>query len=324
MYKVLVVGLDSLASSVVKKIQSKFDVYGFDFNVDRIIDFNLNNLILNNQNEALEKLLKKTDILIINTDKYDSLLKYLIFLPDDSIAIDTSGYKGNIANLRKNLKNKSTSFIPCNFSLFPDVIINTDKYSSIIALKKIHAFFENATIKTMDLNCEENDKIFADIYQIPILLQEFFLKKNVCFFKRENIDWEHVLSDIISNKKNVVDGLMDLSKFLEGGNIENTILFATKSNKNVLDTKMESDIFIKIILECFLINSFPKYNKYFELIKIKFTHKLYDSVSVSEYIRENDVSYNIFIMIEKIKSLIRILDFSFLQKDNFKNYLTNI
>ena len=342
MINVLIVGLDKLSRKIISSLKlAKYEVIGFDLDVDRINLFNKQGLISNSPTTSLNDLLKEADTIILNIElsKYEIIFKLLPFIKNDCLIINTNTYKENINQIRKRLRNRSNNFIPCNFLLFPDtVIMNYDIDTKMDFILKTSNFFKNIKIKTSVLSPDENDKIFSRLYQIPYLLEKTLFKNSdysFVFKETEYTKYELFFEDIMLNKQNI---LLEISDFIDNlPNIKDTAsileLFDNNNLKYVKLAKnqqadIDDEIVIKILFEKIFIKTFVygDLESYVDLSYLNFDYPKYDMEQIKEYYLKNKQSVEISMMIfkEKIINLTSFLRFDDLPLNKFIKFLNNL
>lgn len=342
MVNILIIGLDALAKKILSLIISpEFSIYGFDFDVDKINFYYKNGLILNSPVVVLNDLLKKSNVIILNVEysKYEIVLRHSPFILDDCLIINTNIYKGNVEQTKKRLKNRQANFIPCNFLLFPKlVIMNYGADAKMNFILRTSNFFRDINVKTAVLNPDENCDIFGKLFQIPYLLEKALLKHNGHPFIFYNIDYANYgtfFEDIVLNRqtillslKNFIDNIPDLK------NSELMINFLTynipggnKTDKN-LKTVLDDDIFLKILIEKIFMQTFVSRNleHYIDLLDINFDCGNYSLEAIKKYYLENQRTCEILttMLREKMTNLTSFLGLDDLSVNDFATFLKNV
>jgi hypothetical protein len=333
--KILIVGLDELSENIINKITKEYEIFGCDFDLNKVNTFYRNNLIKNDSSVNANIFFKETDFIILNVSflNYGKIYKFLSLIKDDCLIIDTNSYKGNISSIKTIFNDKFKKFLPCNFLLFPDnIIINIGNDSNMQLVKNAYTFFKSIEICTMSLTHEENELIFTEIYHVPFLLQEMlFRSSSFFFFEKDKIFLQKIVDDILLNNKNIINTCLKISNELEKLKNKELIIQLIKNNnlikKNVsLDVEIDTDMSIKILLEKILI-SFAKENNYIgyiDTLQINFNYKIYDEEKIIQYFAKlNDFDILILILKEKIRNLISILSFADINVDKFLKFLRN-
>lgn len=330
---ILIIGLNDLSKKITEHLRAaKLDIFGFDFDVDKIELFYCDSLIKNNSKVILENLLKQADIVILNMDssRYKDIFKLSPFLKNDSLIINTNSYKELDSVIKEDLKNKLADFLPCNFSFFPkNVVMNFDKNSKMTIIHSLSMFFKNINIKISNLNPEENNSVFSKIYHIPFLLDSTLFKIHSTNFISNDFIFNHIYKDIILNKKNISSDLKNLmSNFL---NIKNENEVLSLLNENILltsnnsETEINTTIFGKILIEKLMIKLFQYRNLKTYIDNINLDYANYKTDFLSNYYLKNkeDIEIILLLLKEKINNLICFLELDNLTPAKLKKYLTN-
>ena len=318
---VLIVGLDSLAEKITQNIDnSKYEIFGFDFDVDKMLHFNQSGYIKNNPKIILNELLKLSDIIILNTEfiNYPNVFKLSPFIKNDALIINTNSYKGNMVQINNILGSKNSEFIPCNFALFPyNVMMNYDKSSKMTQIMRLSSFFRDGRISTSVLSQLDNDKIMAKILHIPFIFDKLFTKEPKYF---NFMNYNFIYQDILLNRTNILIELdLFLDKLPEIRYDHRIIPLIDENNiKNlrtpvVLDRGVDHDIASKILIEKVFISSIVDRTceEYFTLPLYNFEYKKYEKRAIIEYIlsNKNELDMNYLLIKERVINLQSLLRF---------------
>ena len=341
MANVLIVGLDGLSKKIISCVKkADYKATGFDFDVDKITSYFKQDLIINNSDTILNDLLKRADVIILNTDfaKYSSIFRLLPFIKNDCLILDTRIYKENVATIRKSLGVRGDNFIPCNFTLFPDkVIMNYDNNTKMNIILAASNFFQNLKIKTSVLSPAENDRIFANLYQIPYLLNQILFKEGNFYFISNNtglINYSFFFEDILLNRKNVTEGILNFLDNIPNAKDSSSILSLLNEDSNYLKSKgdyesnITEEILLKIIFEKIFIKTYisRSVEYYIDLKLLNFDCTKYSINAVKEYFSKNRGIFEISLVIskEKLISISSFLQIENLPLNKFMKFLNNI
>jgi len=322
MAKILVIGLDEFSREIILYFtQFYHDIFGFDFDADKMNSYNNNHLIVNNSSIALNVLLKNADFIILNIDvsKYDNIFKLSPFIGAQCIITNVNTCKHNYKRVQELLLNKSGNFIPNNFLFFPNkIIINSSENSKIQIIRDMANFYKNANIATEILPLSVNNLVFKLSYQIPLLFDKILLNGTGLFLLSDNIsEYNIIYKDIFSNKREIIK---DLEEIIE-------TFPRTKSDADILDfldrnilisapnigefTAIDGNVMLKIFVEKLLIKTYVRKGaeSLIDLSHIKFDYPKYDKTFLNAYFIKNKVSLETlaFLAKEKIISLISFM-----------------
>ena len=330
--KILVVGLDRFSRKIIDYLQ-KFDVeiFGFDFDVDKIEVFFNKKLIKNNSKTILEKLLKDVNYIILNVDfqKYKNIFKLSPFIPENCLIVDLTSCKNSFSNYKNVINGKNLNFLPCNFAFFPKIVVmNFDNNFKMNLLQMTTNFLSNFNLKISNLTIENNNLIFSKIFHIPYIFDKIFLNTHILNFLIENNDYTRIYQDIFYNRKNIVN---DLEKIIQN--------FVSNSNKDIFEKILDEDVFLpkfkekkieisnsvfcKILLEKLMIKLFQYrfYKEYLDNLNLDYLK--YDDEFLKEYYNKNkdDIEILFLLFKEKIENFIAFLNGENLTDEKIKKYL---
>lgn len=341
MASILIIGLDNLSKKIIlhaKKVGCK--VMGFDFDIDITASFFKQKLIENDPNIILNDLLKKADAIILNTElaKYAPIFRLVPFIKSDCLILDTRIYKGKIEQIKKSLGIRGDNFMSCNFTPFPDeVVITHDNNVRLALILAVSNFFNDLKIKTSTLKPLENDRIFANLYQIPYFLDKILFKSDDLHFVTSNSDFANYsffFEDITLNKNNIIKGIHAFLDGIPNGRDTKAIKSIIKDHNNLLkpNNKVKKEItdeaVFKIIFEkIFIKTCVPTAVEYYvDFNFLNFDYAKYDMNEVENYLMDNKDIFEISITIlkEKIINLSSLLQFEDMPLAKFIKILNNI
>ncbi|GMO66934.1 MAG: hypothetical protein Ta2D_12780 [Rickettsiales bacterium] len=330
MYNILFIGLNDFTKKVIANVsRSNYIITGFDFNdMDKMDEFFNENLIINKVEYSTKEIFENAKIIILNieTKDYSKLAKYFPYIDKETLIININSYKGNTMQIRQNLDSFTHNFISTNLILLPEkIIFNIDDDTNLLILKKADNFLKSFGKNILQLSYKENDFLFSIYYLFYIFQIVFFKNSKINFVP---INDEIIKEDILLHSKNIVAMILKIINLLNNlDNLDKIKKLITNNNLpivlNDLGIDLTNENMTKILLEKFVIETTLKnesLDNFFEL-DINFAIKLYKQEKILAFLEKNDMSFMLFLINEKLKNLINILNFTDLTFEKLDNYL---
>ncbi len=342
MSNVLVIGLDELADKIFERVeQSGHQALGFDFDVDKTFQYKAKDIIANLPNSSLADLLKLADIIILNIDfsKYESISKSIPFTKNNCLIFNTNICKKNSLQIKSLLQNRADNFLPCNFLLFPEVVImNQDETYRMSTILLTSNFFKSIKMNTSVLSPNDNDNIFCSLYQIPYLMQKTLFKNTDLYLLEDEskyTNYNFFYQDLLLNKKEITNKLDiflnnlflikdedDFFNLMDNYNVQTQL-----KERKIANDKITEEVVLKILIEKVFIKTFLNRDveTYLDIENINFDYLQYKSSEVKKYylLHKSNIEILVMFVKEKIINLSSLLQFDDFPITKFIRYLNS-
>jgi prephenate dehydrogenase len=222
MDNILVVGLDERSCELIKFLKSKKlynEINGYDLDFDRFKSAINRDLINNKEYDNFEKIIIKSDIIILNIsiERYDIIFsKISPFVQKDCIITDINSSKEQIYKFKtKNLNIRKDNYIQSNClfninkienAINKKVLINSNFGSNLENINRLSLFWKMYNFDTESLNVTDNDILIGKVLHLPFILKMLLKKvvKDEDFFVIVNEEYQYLFDDIILNTDNLI------------------------------------------------------------------------------------------------------------------------
>ncbi|GMO61481.1 MAG: hypothetical protein Ta2D_07430 [Rickettsiales bacterium] len=330
MYNILFIGLNDFTKKVIANVsKSNYIITGFDFNdMDKVDEFCDEDLIINKVEYPVKEIIENAKIIVLNieTKDYSKLTKYFSYIDKETLIININSYKTNTVQLKQILGQFAHNFISTNLILLPEkIIFNIDNDTNLLILKKANNFIKSFEKNILQLSYKENDFLFSVYYLLYIFQIVFFKNSKINFI---SIDDVIIKEDILLYSKNIVTMILKIINLLNNlDNLDKIKKLIINNNLpivlNDLGIDLNNENMTKILLEKFVIETALKnesLDNFFEL-NINFAIKLYKQEKILAFLEKNDISFMLFLINEKLKNLVNILNFTDLTYEKLNDYL---
>ena len=342
MSNVLVIGLDTLADKIFERVEKcGHQTLGFDFDVDKTFQYRAKDIINNLPNSSLVDLLKISDVIILNIDysKCENISKSIPFTKSNCLIFNTNICKKNSLQIKSLLQNRADNFLPCNFLLFPEVVImNQDETYRMSTILLTSNFFKSIRINTSVLSPNDNDNIFCSLYQIPYLIQKTLFKNTDLYLLEDETkytNYNFFYQDLLLNKKEITNKLDiflnnlflikdedDFFNLMDNYNVQTKL-----KERKIVNDKITEEVVLKVLIEKVFIKTFLNRDieGYLDTENINFDYLQYKSSEVKKYFLLHKSNIEILVMFvkEKIINLSSLLQFDDFPITKFIRYLNS-